>query len=269
MAFQTISYSETVKGFPSFYSYEPDWMIGMNNYFYSFKGGNLWRHNSSAVNRCTFYGDFANATISSTFNQSPLESKLFKTINLESDAAWGFLGTTDMGSAGFTTSAEFIQKEGAWYAHINFQTQNNPVGTGNYPLRLTNGIGNSDNVDATAPAATIITFPAGVEINSIPSVGDGVYYVANPVAPPGVNNLEYMGNIVGINRGTRQLTVDMTVPNAVPPPAATNCFFNYVKNPVAESYGALGHYLNFTLTNTNTTAVELFAVESQVMKSYP
>ena len=29
----TLSYDSGVKGFPSFYSYNPDWMIGMNNYF--------------------------------------------------------------------------------------------------------------------------------------------------------------------------------------------------------------------------------------------
>jgi len=31
----------------------------------------------------------------------------------------------------------------------------------------------------------------------------------------------------------------------------------------------LGYYLEFTLTNTSTSATELFAVNSQVFKSYP
>ena len=43
----------------------------------------------------------------------------------------------------------------------------------------------------------------------------------------------------------------------------------YLKDPVAESYGMLGYYLEFTLTNTSTVATELFAVNSQVFKSYP
>ena len=37
----------------------------------------------------------------------------------------------------------------------------------------------------------------------------------------------------------------------------------------AETHGMLGHMLNFSLVNQNTTSVELFAVESEVMKSYP
>jgi hypothetical protein len=43
----------------------------------------------------------------------------------------------------------------------------------------------------------------------------------------------------------------------------------YIKSSVAESHGVLGHYCIFTLENNSTTKVELFAVESEVMKSYP
>ena len=42
-----------------------------------------------------------------------------------------------------------------------------------------------------------------------------------------------------------------------------------IKNSIAESHGILGHYAEFTLTNTNTVAVELFAVDSDIMKSFP
>jgi len=38
---------------------------------------------------------------------------------------------------------------------------------------------------------------------------------------------------------------------------------------VAESHGLLGHYGVFKLTNTDTSAVELFVAKSEVMKSYP
>jgi hypothetical protein len=42
-----------------------------------------------------------------------------------------------------------------------------------------------------------------------------------------------------------------------------------VKDAVAESYGARGYYMETTLTNTDTEAVELFAISSQIFKSYP
>ena len=50
----TLTFSESSKGWPSFYSFYPDFMIGMNSFFYSFKGGNVWRHNTGA-NRNTYY----------------------------------------------------------------------------------------------------------------------------------------------------------------------------------------------------------------------
>jgi hypothetical protein len=43
----------------------------------------------------------------------------------------------------------------------------------------------------------------------------------------------------------------------------------YIKNSIAESHGLLGHYCVFTLTNDNTNKIELFTLESEVMKSYP
>ena len=51
----TLTYSEAVEGWVSFYSFIPDYMIGMNNKLYSFKGGNLYEHNKNS-NRNYFYG---------------------------------------------------------------------------------------------------------------------------------------------------------------------------------------------------------------------
>ena len=70
----TLSYSENSKGWPSFYTYYPEWMVGMNNYFYSFNHGNLWRHNSDSVGRCNWYGSQQSSVIETVFNTSPLET---------------------------------------------------------------------------------------------------------------------------------------------------------------------------------------------------
>jgi hypothetical protein len=41
----TLTYSQQTQGWPSFYSFNPDWIIGMNNFLYTFKGGDLYKHN--------------------------------------------------------------------------------------------------------------------------------------------------------------------------------------------------------------------------------
>jgi hypothetical protein len=113
----TLTYEESVKGFPSFYSYNPDWMIGMNNYFYTFNGGDIYRHNVNE-NRNTFYEVTYPATIRSVFNDSALENKLFKTINLEGDSTWGVELATDIQDSGFIQADWFEKKEQVYYAFV-------------------------------------------------------------------------------------------------------------------------------------------------------
>jgi hypothetical protein len=69
---------------------------------------------------------------------------------------------------------------------------------------------------------------------------------------------------IGLNR----VTVNTTISGATIPPIQ-NPYLMYIKNSVAESHGVLGHYCVFNLENDSTSKVELFALESEVMKSYP
>jgi hypothetical protein len=100
MANYTLSYSESSQGWPSFYSFNPDYMVGMNNYFYSFKGGNLYRHNVNET-RNNFYGVQYTSKVVSVFNMSALENKIFKTLNLEGNSGWATLMETDIQTSGF------------------------------------------------------------------------------------------------------------------------------------------------------------------------
>ncbi len=109
----TLSYSESAQGWPSFFSFYPDWMIGMNNYFYTFKGGNLYRHNTNET-RNNYYGQQYSSQITSVFNDSPLQNKLFKTINLESDSSWDATLITDIQTSGYIENEWFEKKEGSW-----------------------------------------------------------------------------------------------------------------------------------------------------------
>jgi len=115
MANYTLTYAEGSKGWVSFYSYNPDWMIGMNNYFYTFKGGNIWRHNTNET-RNNFYGVQYNSRIVSVINDRPLENKLFKTINIEGDDTWDATLQTDIQTTGFINAEWFEKKEGAYFS---------------------------------------------------------------------------------------------------------------------------------------------------------
>lgn len=44
----TLTHSQDVQGWASFYSYYPDFIMGMNQYLYTFKGGDMYRHNTNS-----------------------------------------------------------------------------------------------------------------------------------------------------------------------------------------------------------------------------
>ncbi len=250
MAEITLSYSPGVKGWPSFYSFIPDYTQGMNNYLYTFKNGQLYKHNTNSL-RNNFYGVQYNTTIKSVFNKGPLDNKLFKTLTLESDAPWSATLATDLPQVGSIADTYFEKKEGNYFAFVRFlETDINLL------MRYANGIANVTTVDATTPTATTLTFASSVNIGSIISIGDMVYYGSTP---------SLGGVVTGING--QIVIINTTITGASAP--SNGDFILYVKNTVAESHGVMGHYCEYELTNTSTSKVELFSVGSESMKSFP
>lgn len=90
--------------------------------------------------------------------------------------------------------------------------------------------------------------------------------------PPTYNTPLLFGRVTNIQQNypsnLNRITVDTTIPGATIP-GIQNPYIMFIKNAVAESHGVLGHYCVFNLENNSVSQVELFAVESEVMKSYP
>jgi hypothetical protein len=260
----TLTHSEIAKGWTSFFSFVPEMMVGMNNHFFTFKGGNLYRHNTNEV-RNNFYGQQFNSRMTSVFNDAPLDNKLFKTLNLESDDTWAATMITDVQDSGFIQIDWFEKKEASYFGFVRNQGSI-PANIKEYPLRSLNGIGRSASVVGTNDVP-IIRFAVTIEIGSIISIGDIMYFAVPPYTAP-----QLAGRItaitVNLQAGTNQITLDAFTGSVKPIPIQ-DAYFLFIKNAVAESHGVLGHYCVFELTNTSTSATELFAAESEVMKSYP
>ena len=260
----TLTFSPPAQGWPSFYSYIPEWIQGMNQYLYTFSGGNLWQHNTNVL-RNNFYSTAYSSKMESVFNAEPMMNKLFKTIAYEGDHAWKAELVTELQTPGIIEKAFFEQKESDWFAFIRNSADPGTTGAdfANYELRSVNGIGSSLTT-VTGATTTTINFPLTTSIGTMITGGDAIYY-----ASPGATTITpvFVGTVQSINvdlpNGVNNLVVSGTV--AVPDVS----FILYVKNQVAESHGVLGHYCVFTLTNDDTEAVELFAVKSEVMKSFP
>ena len=92
--FKTLSFDESVLGWTSFYSYDPDKIFSLRNIFYSLKDNKLYKHYSeidssgNPVNRGRFYEKDNNSTITFVFNPNVSLVKNFKTINYEGSSGW-------------------------------------------------------------------------------------------------------------------------------------------------------------------------------------
>ena len=106
-----------------------------------------------------------------------------------------------------------------------------------------------------------------MNIGSIIAIGDMIYHAIPPYTTPTlagkITNIE-----VDIPNNINRITLDSTISGATSPSTQTG-FILYIKNQVVESHGLIGHYMIFTLSNDKTTSTELFAVESEVSKSFP
>lgn len=284
----TLSYDpdERIKGWPSFYTFYPDFMIGVNNNFYTLFQGRLYRHHSTTTAYNNYYGTDVVSRVETVFNEGPIENKLFKTIAFQgaedsssaatSHAAWDTSITTDIEIEGTIDWEWYEEKEGVWFAFIRtsdtVDNSGSDTSAPNYNLRSVNGIGNSVTIDTTAPAAVQINYPAAVKVNGIINVGDKLYF-ATPVVPPATMAAPtFCGIVTAINvnpqAGINQLVVDTTVASGNLPTGAV-LYYLYLKNSVAEAHGILGAYARVTLTNDSTNAIQLFAVQSDVMQSFP
>lgn len=253
-------------GWESFWSYIPDDMIGINTNFYSFKGGNLFKHNEN-LSRNNFYGVNYPSKITFPFNDSILDNKLFKTISIEGNARWKALISSDIQTTGLIESAWFEKKEGAYFAFIR-NSGTVPSDATEYPLRSLNGIGRSYYTTGTTSKTINFKISPLIAIGNIISVGDYLYYAEAPT----FSEVKLAGKITAINQdyvaGSNNIVVDTTVSGATST-SAQDAFYFFIKNSIAESHGILGHCAVVTLENTDTSEVQLFAVNSEVMKSYP
>lgn len=218
-------------------------MIGLNNTFYTWKDGSLYKHNSNQT-RNNFYGVQGQSEVTPIMNVEPTTVKMFKTLSVDSNEAWNAEITTDL-NTGEISADQFVNKEGHFFAHIR-----RLAGDQDHKAISTQGIGVCNTV-----SSGVITF--GFNLDSSISIGDTAYYLDNST-----------NAIVEIGVITAKSTQSITIGSVVNPPAPSD-FILYVKNSTAESYGARGYYAEIKLTNDSEDEVELFEISSSIFKSNP
>jgi len=246
VAGDTVIYDDKIKGWVSFVSYKPDFMIGMNNVFYSFFRGDLYEHYSSQATRNNFYGSSYPSEISLVVNDSPSEIKELNAVSLEGNTSWAmdlraYVSDRDNPISSSILKGEFELKEGIWFAHA----RRNESGT-QTDSKAVYGLGLATNINVVTNS-----FDYG-GINTSLTVGD---LIVN-----GVTDI-IVGTVVSYNDTT--ITLDSLV-------SLNDGDFVYGRKEGRIEGGHLrGYTMRYDLTNSETSRVELFAVNSKVLKSFP
>jgi hypothetical protein len=133
--YNTLAFEEDVKGWTSFYSYNPDFGFSINKNFYTIKDNYIWDHGTLNPSRNYFYDGFEESSITFVVNAEPSVVKSFNTINYEGSPDWVMessetdlamkswpirKSSTSIGSGVLGTS--FIKKENKYYSHIRNNT---------------------------------------------------------------------------------------------------------------------------------------------------
>lgn len=235
----SIGFSESVRGWTSRYSYVPESMVGLNNRFYSFKEGQLYLHNSENVERNNFYGEQYSSKVRFVFNEMPESDKIFKTMTLEGDASWSAVYSTNY-TNGTLSDSEFNSKESRWFAYLRKNENNSDLRS------VAQGIG-------TILTSSGLTVTVGDIPNNI-NYGDKLYQL-------NVSTQQEIGTIQSISGSVITVTSIVNAP-------VNGAFAFSKKDSRIEGSEIRGYYLDVELENNSTTAIELFAVETNMVKSY-
>ena len=229
----TVSFSESVNGWPSRKSFIPESGISLNNVYYTFKDGHIYKHDNTTRN--TFYGTKTDSEVTFYLNGNPGNIKNFRTLNYQGDNGWTAETLSTDTQAGEVTS--FIKKENIYYNYISGVTETTKA---NLDLKSLNiqGLGTPVSISNNDAAFS--------KLNNALQVGDKVY-----------NNTDSSYKTVTAISGNT-ITLDS---------APTNDFSFFVKDNKFNTSGILGYYLEATLKNQSTDKKELYSVGSEVSLS--
>ena len=233
-------------GFSSFYEFEPERMVNIDNRLYSIKDGQIWLHDDNTT-RNNFYGDQRVAEITTVFNDSPIDVKHWKSINLETDTLWDAYLTTDFGS-GTIVEAEWSLEESEYYAYTR-QNETTSLATATESMSAYQGLG-------TIASINTLTLTMGFELPRNLAVGDEIYERVD------ADNVTLIGVVTALNVTAGTITLD-TVTGLI----ATDHIL-YKKNERVEGAAIKGHYLQLRLTSDTVLDKELFAVKAEAVRSF-
>jgi hypothetical protein len=234
-SYVTWVYSDKDNGWLGRISFNPEDMCCINGKFLSFFEGEIYEHNQ-LTGRNTFFGVEYPSKFTFNFSQNPSERKIYKTAEIEGTDAWQLALETDA-DKGYINSTDFEKQEGVYRAYTRIS--NEAIDSS---LLSCQGIGNC------TISGLVLSF--GFTLDDVISIGDEIRN----------SNLLLVGTI--LSKTPNSLTLN-SVANI-----SSGDFVLCSKPQSAESGGMLGYHMVVTATLSKNTKAEVYAVNSEVIKSF-
>ena len=272
----TIAFDKSAQGWVSQYSFIPDAGVSLNNNFYTFKDGLIYRHGVETAPFNTFYGGFSPTEIKFIFNEAPSNLKTFKTINYEGAGSWDVDLETDQNDHGNIEADWFKIKEGKYFAWIRGLDNELYTLPPDYDTSATGGLGVIEGIsDEVHTAITNVLTEGTLTFNTVPSnlsIGDALYSSSingNDLTTPVLFGLVKSISSTTVVFTTGDVESGLALPATLSPfhVPTSGEFVTYTKNRQVEKSGLLGFYTIVTLTHNppdTTEHGELFAVSSEI-----
>jgi hypothetical protein len=231
----TWAFSDKVNGWLTRITFNPEDMTRINSHFVSFKNGEIWLHNQDTLFN-TFYGVQTDTSFQFNFSQEPSARKIFKALSIEGTTNLQIACETDL-EKGYVNNVDFEKKEGVYYAYV--RGKNGELNTSQLSFQ---GIGEC--------VVNVLTLEFAFELDSILSVGDVILN----------SNLQIVGTV--LSKTSNSLTLD-TVNNIV-----SGDYVLATKPESVQKQGILGYFMKVGASFSSNTQQEIYAINSEVIKSY-
>ena len=235
----TVAYDAKSGFWNTFYSFIPERMGFIKNLFYTFKNGRMYMQGTNATMN-NFYGVQYNSTLSVVSNNNPSMVKTYESISLEGDSPWAAVFSNSSQQSSVAVGA-FDERERNYYAHINRDT-----------------LDSTSNIISIGEVASIsgstITFTSRVNDIAFP-IGGAIYKVSS-------------GNLVNTNLTVSSVSSRTSIAaNTSVAGVSVGDNLLVVSSASIDGDPMRDSYIQVDLTNTDTTPIELYAVNMIFQKS--
>ena len=246
----TAGYDASSNVWTTLYSFDPENIISIDSLLYTFKAGAMWKHSTDA-NRNTYYGTAYNSIVEIISAANASMIKTFESISLEGTNAWTTLITNTDQSANIL-EATYDKRERNWYASIPRDDSANTGGStitalsGSSEVFALGAVSNVTGTDITFSSdISYITFPMGAALYKI--TGTTLVSISNTISSvPTGNKITCASTVAGLANGDEVVALGV----------------GSVEGDQIRDY-----YVKIKLTNSSTTEIELYAINTVYAKS--